>query len=131
MLYLKPTYSLLRYSTLQTVGISAVTPPALFCNKEKYPGSLYNSLYVVNSSCFASVMLPGVIGKAPAPGSTRLCFSYYLGHTANTLFLLIRQQSFKLWTNVFGNQKDSINIIGVKCRSPGIGNYLILIHNRY
>lgn len=48
MLYLKPALSLFRYSVLQAVEISAVTPPALFCNRDKYPGSLYSSLYVVD-----------------------------------------------------------------------------------
>lgn len=122
MLYFKPALSLLRFSMAQTEGISTVTLPALFFIKDNYPGSntvVYMLLSFTILCKWGKPVLPGVTEKASAPGSTSLCFSCHSGLGKYSLSPS-QTAKFQIMINVFGSQKDSINIIGRHCRPLGI-----------
>lgn len=122
MLYFKPAPSLFRYRMPQAEGISAITLPALFFIRDKYPGSntVAYMLFSFAILCkWGKPMLSGVTEKAPAPGSTSLCLSCHSGLGKYSLSPS-RTAKFQIMINVFGSQKDSINIIGRQCRPLGI-----------
>lgn len=133
MLYFKPALSFLRFSMAQTEEISTVTLPALFFIKDNYPGSntvAYMLLSFTILCKWGKPVLPGVTEKASAPGSTSLCFSCHSGFGKYSLSPS-QTAKFQIMINVFGSQKDSINIIGRHCRPLGIWSKLMLMHNKY